>query len=197
MLSCWQESSSQRPNFNALKLKFNDILTSHGENAYVDFCIDPNQPCYKTEITDVPPAYKNLLHSSVGSVRRSKIVSSEEFPDNVPISKASASPQKKLGLEKSLASPAAAAKSPVVGKLSFGQIQQPSKQDWDHRPRSMVMIKHNQDYKEDPRSSRQLAGGGEEDRYVKDPSALLNIPQLLTGSQQSSEEKKVVEAMAD
>ena len=178
MLSCWQESPSQRPTFNSLKLKFNDILSSHGSNTYVDFCIDPNQLCYKNEEdTDIPPAYKNLLHPAMGNDRRSKANSPAGSLEAVSIRKASASPQGSPRLGNSRPN-GLVAKSPSMEKLSTGNLQLP-KRSGDRRPNSMMLLKQNQECEHRRRSGiDQHNSGSEDDRYVRDPSAFLNVPQL-------------------
>jgi len=188
MLSCWQENSSQRPTFNALKLKFNDILSSHGSNTYVDFCIDPNQLCYKKEDdTDVLPSYKNLLHPLLGSDRRSKAISScGSSLEAVSTINASASPQgsPRLGSRANgdIQPNGVVAKSPSMEKLSIGLLQLP-KPRGDKRPNSMMLLKQSQEYGQSGNNSRSgvdlhKASGSDDDRYVKDPSAFLNVPQL-------------------
>ena len=172
MLSCWQENPSQRPTFNTLNLKFNDILSSHGSNTYVDFCIDPNHLYYKKEEdTDIPPAYKNLLHPAVGNDRRSKTNFPAGFLEAASITSASPSPREVSPIH-------GFTKSHSMDKLLIENLQ-PLKPGKDRRPKSMMLLKHNLEHEHCKRSGiDNRKDGSEDDRYVRDPSALLNVPQL-------------------
>ena len=50
MLSCWHASVSERPTFTALQASFELMLMSEGDNAYIDFSINPELQYYKEEI---------------------------------------------------------------------------------------------------------------------------------------------------
>lgn len=49
MLSCWQVAVSDRPTFAALQAKFEQMLASECDNAYIDFSINPEMQYYKEE----------------------------------------------------------------------------------------------------------------------------------------------------
>ena len=56
MLSCWHASVSERPTFAALQATFELMLMSEGDNAYIDFSINPELQYYKEEAKELSDA---------------------------------------------------------------------------------------------------------------------------------------------
>ncbi len=52
MLSCWQQSTRERPSFETLQNKFEQMLLSASDNEYIDFSINPEMSCYDEELGD-------------------------------------------------------------------------------------------------------------------------------------------------
>lgn len=61
MLTCWNETVSLRPSFSDLQAKLDRMLSTEGNNPYIDFSINPNNLCY--QVADESDAQSNgLLH---------------------------------------------------------------------------------------------------------------------------------------
>ncbi len=172
MLSCWQEKPNQRPSFQTLKIKFNNILASKGEDAYVDLCIDPNKSYYKTENeTDIPPS-RNRLQPSLSYKRKSKKVSPNGSFEGITISKTSPSPQAspRISHFQKNVSP-----TPSMDKALVSQPQNLNQRQ-NGRPSSMVGFKKKQNEEERRKSGLdQDLGKNDDERYVQDPSTLLEM----------------------
>ena len=183
MISCWQEDSRQRPSFHVLKSKFNDILASHGSNAYVDFCIDPNKLYYKTDEECDIPSSMHLLHPSPRVDRKSKNISPAGSFEAVSLRRTSSSPQDSPRMKRQ--SSKVVTHSPSAERFFSGQIPSMNHGE-DRRPSSMMLLKHS--YKDEKRRKSGLDQDKDkegDDRYVKDPSALLGVPNALLGGEAS------------
>ncbi len=184
MLSCWQENSRQRPSFHSLKLKFNDILASKGSDTYVDFCIDPNKLYYKTDDDSNVPATRNFLRPSPSYKRRSKKMSPKMSPngsfEGISITKTSPSPHaspRERRFSKNL--------TPYVSmdKVSSSQPHNLNMRR-DERPRSMMVLKPEQDQQKRRKSGHdQDVHNAEDDRYVQEPSLLFGVPNAMLGNE--------------
>ena len=176
MLSCWQEDSAQRPTFQVLKSNFNDILASHGSDAYVDFCIDPNQLYYNTEEEPEAPPSINLIHSST-TIDKSKDVSSVRSFEAFALRKTTSAPEDSPRLKRQPNE--RVTHYPSVEK--FPSDQHPSKDD--RRPNSMMLLQHNYEQKKFKVSGidKDKLDKDEDDRYVRNPSATFDIPNALFG----------------
>ena len=49
MLSCWHEEATKRLSFSELQAKFDNMLSTQGNNPYIDFSINPEKLCYTLE----------------------------------------------------------------------------------------------------------------------------------------------------
>ena len=71
MLSCWEEDIQSRPTFKVLRSKLDDMLSAQGKNLYLDFCINPDKPCYTAEEDEQNPTSNGFLRVSNAGKRRS------------------------------------------------------------------------------------------------------------------------------
>ena len=78
MLSCWQVAVAERPTFEALRVKFEQMLTTQGDNTYIDFSINPEMQYYNEEqdeeekgLSDTSSLPKTIASSTNSSQRNS------------------------------------------------------------------------------------------------------------------------------
>lgn len=184
MLSCWQEDVTKRPTFNVLKSKFDGIL-SQGSQTYVDFSINPDKLCYTMEGDESDfPKSNGLLRTpsprnegpKLPNSRSCELVSCDLSPQGSPNYH-----QRQLvhanGKAGFTHSPSAERLQPGAASTQLFPVDN----EQSKRPSSMFLLPHYSHGQGSGKKLEKLKKEGEEeerrdDRYVRDPSALLAFP---------------------
>ena len=157
MSSCWQEEVTKRPSFPELQAKFDNMLSAHGNNPYIDLsAINPDNLCYTVEADEsenslnvlpskrLPSGLGRPLSSHMAHISTETLLQGSKN-DSTEVLQRSCSP---------LATPLASEEKPHSSSPMLDK-------DVFIRPSSMILL-HSLD--------------SEENRYVKEPSSTLALP---------------------
>ena len=161
MLSCWHEEATKRPSFPELQAKFDNMLSTQGNNPYIDFSINPEKLCYTVEADEPessPSAHGNLRLPSVK--KKSKTPSGLGRPLSVNMIHSS---------QRKLLQGSATNSSQDLRKSCSPTFDVTAEVDGKKRPSSMMLLQNHDSHH---------SGKEDEDRYVKDPSLLTKTPDV-------------------
>ena len=169
MLSCWHEEATKRPSFSELQAKFDSMLSTQGNNPYIDFSINPEKLCYTVE-GDEPGNHPNgLLHLPGTANRRSQLSNGFGRPLSLYMNHSSTRNLAQEGANNSTRDLRKSCSPSEEKPHASNPLNLMLEKEDGRRPSSMMLLRN--------RDSR--SGKEDDDRYVKDPSVLANTTLAL------------------